>query len=106
MAVLLPSEFVHCRAWGHAWQPSAVPIAATARHRWGSRYGLKCLRCGTERFDLVDARGVLISRHYDYAADYVTKGDDRPSTEELRLFVLAELADGLAKSGRQGKRAS
>jgi hypothetical protein len=91
MAVLLPGEYVRCRTWGHAWEPYAVPVRTQARQRWGSRYGLKCLRCGTERYDVVDTRGVLVARQYVYAEQYLVHGDDKPTTEELRLDVLQQL---------------
>ena len=59
------AQYAMCRTWQHAWDYTSV-------ERQGGEYvqGLRCIRCGTERFVKVDARtGDRGGNRYVYPED-------------------------------------
>ena len=79
-------DFVTCRLLGHAWE-KFVPFDRTYRQGGGYDLPLRCIRCGTERFDNFDKAGALSRRKYQYADNYLMgKGVERPTSDSLRLL--------------------
>jgi hypothetical protein len=102
--VKLRAEYLHCRSWRHSWDIFSPTQDELARRRiFGRLIALRCERCGTKRFDQIDARGVLGSRSYVYPNDYKLAADERPTTEQLRLAIVDEIASK-AKQRKQRRR--
>lgn len=88
-ALELRLEYEQCRVWGHAWEDFTPEGKRPAD--WGTRFSLRCIRCMTERHDLIDAYGSLSTRQYIYPDDYKMVGDEMPTREDLRLDLLHSL---------------
>lgn len=82
------AEYVRCRTWGHAWE-EFVPRGT--RPRWGELFTLRCVRCGTERHDVINALGALGQRRYIYPDDYKLALDETPTRDAFRLELVALL---------------
>ena len=68
-----PSDFLMCRTLGHAWDEIASDGPAVGGDPWW----LRCVRCSTERHDVVSwMTGELIGRSYVYADGYRHAFDD------------------------------
>lgn len=80
------TDYYECRHLGHAWED--IPV--TRRPPFGVYIWLRCVRCTTERHDILPSvrEGKLLSRNYIYPEGYKTSRDERPSIEELRVFQL------------------
>lgn len=66
----LPDKYVRCRELGHVWRPSTarwVP-SETLYERV-----LRCTSCRTEKVQLVNRHGHIISSVYRYAANYLAQ---------------------------------
>jgi hypothetical protein len=82
---------MQCRSLRHSWD-FFTPV------QWSPGYGLmtqardrlhlRCLRCGTVRHDGYDKDGELLARRYDYPDDYKIDVDERPTTAQLRLWMV------------------
>lgn len=79
----LPVEYLRCRAFGHAWE-EFVPVGM-GTPSFGFRYSLRCGRCTTCRFDLIDVIGGVADRQYAYPDDY--KLDQPTDRAEIRLVL-------------------
>ena len=64
----LPTEYVVCRTFGHAWE-EFIPVGMR-KPEHGFRFSILCVSCGTERHDLLNLAGELIQREYRYAPAY------------------------------------
>lgn len=88
----LPDKFLTCRDMGHQWRPHSA--------RWDSKERayvrvLRCGRCKTDRVQVIDAYGGIVSGSYDYPDGYTApsgtgriNGDGRSAlrlTSTLRL---------------------
>lgn len=89
---LLLLEYEKCRIWGHGWE-DFIP-SGKRPSQWGQRFALRCIRCHTERHDLIDSLGRLSSRQYEYPADYRMAKDETPSRDSLRLDLLNQIHKG------------
>jgi hypothetical protein len=58
---------------------------------WGERFSLRCVRCTTERHDVIDALGDLSQREYHYPDDYRLAKDETPSRQAMRLDLLGQI---------------
>ena len=87
--VSLRLEYEKCRVWGHAWE-DFIPDGKR-QPGWGSRFSLRCVRCATERHDVIDHLGDLSQRQYVYPDDYRLAADETPSRSSLRLDLLSDL---------------
>lgn len=77
-----------CRLLGHAWNVY-VPEDFSRLGVWRNALHLKCLRCTMARHDAFESNGTLATRKYDPPEGYYLKGaEEKPTTEELRLWVL------------------
>lgn len=83
--------YVQCRLYRHAWEDAGPPLEYPFRQRWPHHLWLRCLRCGTERYDAFDTMGHLGQRKYTaYPDNYRIARDDRPTTEQLRLIIITK----------------
>jgi hypothetical protein len=82
-------EYEKCRVWGHAWE-DFIPMGKR-QPGWGNRFSLRCVRCTTERHDVIDALGDLSQRTYEYPEDYKLAKDETPTRGQLRLELLGEM---------------
>lgn len=94
----LALEYVHCRTYGHGWE-WFTPLGK--QPAWGTWLALRCVRCGTERFDTVGVYGQLESRRYVYPEGYQMAQDERPDRDSFR----AELLERLRSEAMQRMRA-
>lgn len=77
-----PDEVLtRCRSFGHAWD-DFTPIDKRPPP-FGWRLSLRCVRCTTERHDIIDRLGRVASREYVYPDGYAQTGR-RPRTEWRR----------------------
>ena len=86
-----PSDFLMCRTLGHAWDEIASDGPAVGGDPWW----LRCVRCSTERHDVVSwMTGELIGRSYVYADGYRHAFDDdfdvAPTRQDYRRILFAE----------------
>lgn len=86
--IALSIEYEKCRVWGHAWEDF---IPERRSPGWGSRFSLRCVRCTTERHDVIDSLGDLSQRSYVYPDDYRLAKDETPTRASLRLDLLSDL---------------
>jgi hypothetical protein len=98
----MPTEFLECRLWGHAWKAGTV-----SRDRASGAFdqGLVCIRCGGQRAYVLDRRGRFVKRRpYSYPDGYLMpKGTGRLSSGE-RDDLRAELAERYAPATRRRRR--
>jgi hypothetical protein len=87
--VLMRVEYEKCRIWGHAWEDFTP--AGRRPPGWGERFSLRCVRCATERHDVIDALGDLSQREYHYPDDYRLAKDETPSRQAMRLDLLGQI---------------
>ena len=82
-------EDVRCHAYLHAWDD--IPVTKT--HPDGPSFWLRCVRCITERHDVVHAfTGELLHRRYIYPPGYLrSKDEPKVSRAEWRLELLGVL---------------
>jgi hypothetical protein len=80
-----PVSFVDCRIFGHAWESTEADRNPTV----GWYMKLRCVRCGTERADVVDRYGTVMGRQYHYPESY--KDTDRWSRNQWRMQYLRRL---------------
>lgn len=98
----LKLEYEKCRTWGHAWEDFIPDKRGSG---WGSRFSLRCIRCATERHDVIDSLGELGSRQYIYPDDYKLARDETPTRAQLRLDLLKDMR-GQARTRRGNREAS
>lgn len=89
-------DFERCRTLRHAWDLLGKAVVNDAYTGIVEELHLKCLFCTTGRIDMLDRRGELVSRTYDYPHGYTI--DEMPeeidlSLETLRLRLLARTVD-------------
>lgn len=81
-----------CRLLRHAWKlmkPSDPRLSDYEHHRlYRNVLHLECLRCPTLRHDSFDTNGHLQHRKYDYPDDYRMDEEERPTQEQLRLWMM------------------
>ena len=102
-----PDQFVRCRTVGHAWQ-DFVPVGMR-RPLFGWRLSLRCTSCATERHDLVNAVGDVLTREYRYPGDYQMRGG-APTRADVRVELarrgsVMRIATGPADRDEEGRAA-
>lgn len=96
-ADVLSDAFVRCRSYNHSWDEFA-PIDMDPPP-FGWRLSLRCIRCSTERHDLIDRKGAVMSRRYIYADGYQTpKGEEKPDRAFFREALFDKLRTRLAST--------
>jgi hypothetical protein len=84
-----------CRFYRHAWEVVPTPPGwRRTGHFTDARYvlHLRCIRCTSVRNDGFDSNGDLVARSYDMVEGYSMSADERPSTMELRLWMVKRRA--------------
>lgn len=76
-----------CRLMGHAWD-TFTPVEFHGTSMWRRSFHLRCVRCGTIRHDALDSRGQLMTRRYEYPDEYRMQGEERPTSDDLRLWMF------------------
>lgn len=92
-------DYLKCRSWGHEWEDFR-PLQK--RSGWGELLSLRCVRCGTERFDTIDSNGDISKRQYVYPEGYKVIGMKqgvRLTARDLRKEVVRRI-----RAGRVSKR--
>lgn len=78
-------RFLICRVWQHQW-PIAGEVLTVNRELYWTK---TCLRCGTEKTLILDARDGMYRRaNYNYPAGYTIRGADYLSRQERGLIRL------------------
>lgn len=85
----MPTSYVECRTFGHAWErhtPHNAPSVSAP-----NQITLRCSRCSTVRVDGIDRNGELLGRRYVWPDDYLLRKDEeRPSRASLRIILIRE----------------
>lgn len=82
-----PDKYLQCRDYGHGWKPNnAVWLEDGFIERV-----LRCDRCKTERFQILDKNGYIISGYYHYSSGYQIPGAGRLDTNARAVLRHANL---------------
>lgn len=77
---------VHCRIYGHGWEPLTV-----TRILHGFEVLQRCRRCKNRRAQQMDERGLAGPWRYIYTEGYLTKGLGRIGTDGRAVLRLAAI---------------
>jgi hypothetical protein len=89
--------FIRCRTYNHAWDEFFPIDMETPWIGW--RLSLRCVRCQTERHDVIDFKGAMMQRRYIYPDGYQTpKGEEKKERSVFREELFEKLRDRLEKS--------
>jgi hypothetical protein len=89
----LTAAVVRCRTYGHAWDEFNPTGMDASDYGW--RLSLRCVRCTTERHDVIDTIGNLATRQYIYPEGYDTStGEARMTRPEFRQLLYARFRKG------------
>lgn len=81
-----PVNFVDCRVFMHSWEP----YEASRNPQGGGWFMVvRCVRCGTERSDVITLNGSASKHRYKYPEHY--KDTDRWRRSDWRLQFLRRL---------------
>ncbi len=91
--------FDTCKAIGHAWDK--VPSDWTPP--WGTPLTIRCMRCGTERRDVIDSLGDVSSRRYVYPVGYQDWRGDHVGMKkpQYRLWLLEQEVKALTSKRKK-----
>lgn len=68
----LNDDFLKCRTYGHSWDQIPSTLADPEYQRMYAWYDiLRCVTCGTERYDGVLPSGEVDTRAYKYPDGYI-----------------------------------
>ena len=87
---------LRCRTYGHAWDEYFPDDLGPPMFGW--RLSLRCVRCATERHDIIDHIGQVGQRRYIYPDGYQLAGEEKPTKEELRQNLFRSVRDELAQA--------
>jgi len=62
-----------CRELGHVWRPASVEVVREGRSLGGYVRTFRCRQCRTERRQILDSRGGIVTNGYVYATGYLAK---------------------------------
>ena len=96
----LSESHLLCRELGHLWAPFTARLADGG----GFERVLRCQRCRTERWQLLNSRGGVVTNNYKYAEGYQHKGHGRivgDGRDALRLESLHRVMDKPATKSRR-----
>ena len=101
-AAALPSAYLECRDYGHAW--SAYTASWVPKSREWHRV-LVCMRCQGRRVEhLAGATAVKTKRHYEMPADYFAPPGLGPLDAEgralLRLALLSRTEETIEEEAQ------
>jgi hypothetical protein len=89
---VITDSAIRCRTYGHAWDEfTATDMGPPTGGLW--RLSLRCVRCTTERHDIIDIHGGVTARRYIYPEGYRdVLGPERMSREEYRMALYNRLS--------------
>lgn len=91
------TDFDLCKGINHPWDRVDVPNLGPPQMGW--RLSLRCLRCHSERHDLISpVTGEVMARRYIYTSGYIREGSGRPIRTELRLSMFEHWKEELQKT--------
>lgn len=67
----LSAKHLACRTDQHVWRPSSVEVVREGRSLGGYVRVMRCASCRTERRQVIDTRGDVLSNRYVYADGYL-----------------------------------
>lgn len=85
MAAATKIEYVECKAYGHAWEPTA-PVEWFAKN-WDKALHSVCTRCGTSKVVDLDYMGRPMNTIYYYSDGYRRYLDDGADRGMARLAL-------------------
>jgi len=93
----LTAAVVRCRTYGHAWDEFAPVGMDDPAYGW--RLSLRCIRCTTERHDVIDTIGAVSERRYIHPDGYdlATGTDHRLTRPEYRQMLYERIRNRRAK---------
>lgn len=100
----LPTAFLECRSWGHAWKASTVTQDPASG---AYEQGLVCSRCTATRAYVLDPEGWFVKRRpYSYPPGYVfPKGTGRLDRQD-RATLRHALVDRYTLNVKRKKKGS
>jgi hypothetical protein len=81
----LSAKVLHCRELGHNWRPWTVSLDRKS-HAYDRV--LRCPSCTTERHQVLNAYGQVLSNRYVYPSNYLTAGKVERGTFNRDVFRL------------------
>lgn len=97
-AATLSDKFLHCRELGHNWQPHTATYDRKSRTYDRT---IRCRTCRTERHQLLDARGGVVSNGYTYADGYLASRVAETGTLTRDVFRLEAVQRALNVTERR-----
>lgn len=95
----LDRAFVRCRTLGHAWD-DFIPMRKPAQ--FGDRLSLRCVRCATERHDIVSwVDGSLLQREYQHPEGYALA--EHHSRSEFRATLMVIRKEEARQAAREAR---
>src|SRR3954464_12012628 len=104
------APFTDCRDRGHAWVLPGEYRKLTGRGSSVVGFAiddgvltrtLLCLRCETDRLELLTRRGERVRMRYHYADGYLIKGAGRHSREEYRTIAVKAALKAMGQRRRK-----
>jgi hypothetical protein len=94
-AARLTDKALHCRELGHTWRPMVARWEPDSRsfHR-----RLRCGTCRTERVQVLNQRGGVVSNHYVYPEGYLATNVEGGMTGRRDVFRLEAVIRSLDDS--------
>lgn len=91
-----PEDFERCRTLRHAWDVVGRAVVKDSYTGIEEELHLRCIFCTSTRIDMLDRRGDLVARTYEYPHGYEREylpEDIDLSLQTLRLRLLTRTAD-------------
>lgn len=73
----LSEKHLACRTDQHVWRPSAVEVVREGRSLGGYVRIMRCSQCRTERRQVIDTHGDVLSNRYVYPDGYLAANVER-----------------------------
>lgn len=88
----LPDRYLRCRELGHVWRPATA--SWDRKERVYDRM-LRCSSCRTERHQILNEYGHVLSNRYQYPDHYLTQGVQRGTytRDVFRLEAIIRYID-------------
>lgn len=90
----LTTNYLACRELGHVWKPWGATWDRVAR-AYDRR--LRCSRCRTERVQLINDQGHVLTNRYNYSSGYEAKNVEKGVRVSRDIFRLEALTRFLQK---------
>lgn len=86
-----------CRELGHVWVPWTVEVIESHRRVGGYVRTMKCRQCKSERRQVLDSRGGVVSNGYAYVDGYLARNVEPGFTRDaFRLESVVRWVEGHA----------